>query len=93
MTFEELRDSPEGPILVVITEDSWKGFSLHTEYDARDLELVAFLTEMGGVDKSVTPGKYYFNSVNMGPDTNAISLEPVPEDHEIYISIEPIPED
>lgn len=93
MTFEELRDSPEGPILVIVLGDTWTAHALHTEPTDRDHMLLEALSEMGGIDHTVTPGLYYFNIVELGPETFVVSLDLVPDAEEFKLSFEPASED
>ena len=72
--------SLEDPIYIVVEDDgSWNAYSTRKEPTPRDCHLFALLTEMGGINETVTPGTWWFNMAILDNNTCVVALEPVPE--------------
>lgn len=65
--------APKPPLNVLVTETRWDSFG---EVTPRNIFLNQMLTEMGGVNHSVSPGLYHFN-VRRLFFWNIVSLKPV----------------
>lgn len=68
----------DDPIYIVVGDDgTWNAYSTRKEPTPRDCHLFALLTEMGGINESVTPGDWWFNMATLDDSTLVVALEPV----------------
>lgn len=52
------------PLTVEVQEHRWDCYGNHTR---RHYKLAALLQSMGGINESVPPGSYHFNTIGFGP--------------------------
>lgn len=64
------------PILVVVSHHRYDMYSLSAKPTKRDAYLKGVLRKMGGVNESVSPGRYYFNVKRTGLLKLEVTLDP-----------------
>lgn len=53
------KPEPKTPLLVEVTGTEWYSYGDPTSF--HQMWLHSFLTQMGGINESVSPGSYHFN--------------------------------
>jgi hypothetical protein len=64
-------------ILVEVADDRWNAYSLNISPTDHDKILFDLLVGMGGVNESVTPGRYYFGATELPDEKIRVSLTPI----------------
>jgi len=71
---------PYRPLVVIVADGRWDAYAQDLIKSPSDIWLFQVLTEIGGINETVAPGRYHFNAkVDLGTQTTEISLEPAPE--------------
>lgn len=67
------------PLVVEVGDGQWNAYAQNVPPTPQDEALFAILTAIGGINESVTPGRYHFNAQTSGLGKLELSLEPIQE--------------